>query len=157
MRVLGAVLVLYLFGVVAYFGWLQVLEFQVVKKEREAAALQPGYQNALRLKAQVQVMEDQLNLQFAALNAYRAVAMLMPEGLTLNSMTFQRGKTFMIYGSADQSAQPLVNEFNDGMRKYTVNGEQFFSNVKVPNIRFKPGGATLDWDFSAELQRGEGE
>jgi hypothetical protein len=72
-------------------------------------------------------------------------------------MTFQRGKTFTIYGTADASAQATVNEFNDAMRKHTVDGQPFFGNVKVPTLRLKPGTATVDWDFSCELKRAPNE
>jgi hypothetical protein len=157
MRVLGAAIVLYLLVVVAYVGLLKFTEMGVTKVEADARNLQGAYTNALKLRDQVRVMEDQLNLQFASLQCYRAVAEKLPESLTLDSMSFQRGRKFIVYGSGEVSAQQTVNDFNDLLRKYTVEGEPLFSKVNVPNISVKPGTQTLTWNFECELKRGEGE
>lgn len=155
MRSLGAVLVLYLFGVVIYFAWLQVLDFKVQGIERQAYALQGSYTNALKLKAQVQVLENQLNLQFAALECYKAVAKLLPEGVTLDGLNFQRGRTLTVFGTADSQAP--VYDFSGAMGKYMAStNELMFSKVNVPSINVK-GNGQVGWSFACELKRGENE
>ncbi len=157
MRVLGAAIVLYLLVVVAYVGMLKFTEMGVATIEADARNLQGAYTNALKLRDQVRVMEDQLNLQYASLQCYKAVAEKLPESLTLDSMSFQRGRKFIVYGSGEGGAQQTVLEFNDLLKKYTVDGEPLFSKVNAPNIAAKPGAQSLTWNFECELKRGESE
>ncbi len=157
MRSLGAAIVLYLAVVVAYVATLKYTELGVEKVEIQARGLQGSYTNALKLRDQVRVLEDQLNLQFASLQCYKAVAEKLPESLTVDSMTFQRGRTFVVYGSGEINAQATVNEFNDLLRKYTVDGQPLFKRVDVPHIAVKAGTQTLTWNFQCELRRGESE
>src|SRR6185295_4864321 len=100
MRGVFAVALIYLFGVFIYLAFVQYLDFNVSKIEKQARDLSVNYTNALRFKDQVRVMQDQLNLQFASLDCYRAVAEKIPEGVTLEGMNFQRGRTLAIYGNA---------------------------------------------------------
>jgi hypothetical protein len=156
MRVIAAAIVFYLLAVVAYIAYLQWTDYKVTKVEAQARALQGSYTNALRLKARVQVMEDQFNLQFAALRCYKAVAETLPSGLALDSMTFQRGRTFTIYGSGDKSTQQALNDFNDALRKYQVDGQNLFARINVPSVSMR-GAETLIWNFQCELNRPESE
>jgi len=157
MRSAGAAILLYLVGVVIYVAMLQLKDMHVGKIEQDARALQGSYTNALKLKSQVQVMEDQLNLQFAALRCYKAVAEKLPESLTLDSMTFQRGRSFTVYGSGDKTAQVPLNQFNDDLRRYTIDGQLLFSRVNVPDIRIDPGTQMMKWNFQCDLSRPESE
>jgi hypothetical protein len=100
-------------------------------------------------------MEDQLNLQFAALNCYKAVAETLPEGLTVESMTFQRGRTLAVSGISDAGSQSAVHDFNDKLRKYTVGGQPLFSRVAAPS--FSTRGGLAVWNFQCELNNAEGE
>ena len=45
------------------------------------------------------------------------------------------------------------------MRKATVNGQPMFDMTKgkEPNQRLGPGGTIVNWDFTLELKRTEGE
>jgi DNA-binding transcriptional regulator of glucitol operon len=155
MRAILAVIVVYLIIAVLYIGWLQYIDYDVSHFEQRARALQGSYTNAMKLKAQVQVMEDQLNLQFAALRCYRAVAEKLPQALTVESLTFQRGKTLLLSGNGEASSQPALNEFNGELRKYTVDGQPLFSHVNAPQITIKGNGLT--WNFQCELKTTETE
>jgi hypothetical protein len=110
----------------------------------------------MRLREQVRVMQDQLNLQFAALESYKAVAQQIPEGVTLVGMNFQRGRTSALYGTTTEDSRSKVNEFSDALRRATsTNGQPLFKNVGVPAITSR--GAQINWNFAADLAKGESE
>lgn len=155
MRVLFGTIAIYLLGVFIYLAVVQVMDFQVGKVEAQARSLAGSYTNTLRLKEQVRVLQDQLNLQFAALESYKAVAQQIPEGLTLDGMNFQRGRTLALYGTASEDSRTRVNEFSDALRRTTVNGQPLFKNVTVPSVSSRAN--QLHWNFAADLARGEGE
>jgi hypothetical protein len=155
MRVLFGTIAVYLFSVFVYLAIVQVMDFQVGKVEAQARSLAGSYTNALRLKEQVRVLQDQLNLQFAALESYKAVAQQIPEGLTLDGMNFQRGRTLALYGTASDDSRTRVNEFSDALRRTSVNGQPIFKNVTVPSVRSTAN--QIHWNFSADLAKGEGE
>ena len=92
MRGLGAVLLLYIFAVLIYFALVQVASFQLGGVESQITGLGESYTNTLRLKERVKVLQDQMDLQFAALDCYRAIADKLPPDLTLNTMNFDRGR-----------------------------------------------------------------
>ena len=155
MRSVFAVALFYLFGVFIYLAWVQYVDFRVNKVEVEARNLAGSYTNALRLKDQVRVMQDQLNLQFAGLECYKAVAEQIPEGITLESMSFQKGRTLFINGLAPRDSMTKINEFSDLLRRTTSNGQPLFKSVTVPAQVIR--GDQISWSFTAELAKGESE
>ena len=155
MRSVFAVALIYLFGVFIYLALVQYMDFQVSKVEVEARNLSGSYTNALRLKDQVRVMQDQVNLQFAALECYKAVAEKIPEGVTLESMSFSKGKTLSLAGNAPAEAVTKINDFSDALRHVLSKGEPLFKSVGVPNPQRR--GNDIYWNFTAELAKGEGE
>ncbi len=155
MRIVFAVAILYLFGVFIYLALVQVIDFRVSKVEAQTRSLAGSYTNALRLKEQVRVMQDQLNLQFAGLESYKAVAQQIPEGVTLDGMNFQRGRTIALYGTAADDARSKVNDFSDALRRTMSNGQPLFKNVTVPAITSR--GGQVHWNFAADLAKGESE
>jgi hypothetical protein len=155
MRSLFAVALFYLFGVFIYLAFVQYVGFRVSKVEVEARNLAGTYTNALRLKDQVRVMQDQLNLQFAGLECYKAVAQQIPEGITLESMNFQKGRTLFINGTAPRDSMTKINEFSDLLRRTISNGQTLFKSVTVPQQTVR--GEQISWSFTAELMKGESE
>ncbi len=156
MRSAFAVAIFYLFGVFIYLAFVQYKDFEVGKIEAEARQLAPNYTNALRLKDQVRVLQDQLNLQFAALDSYKAVAEKIPDGLQVDGMSFTRGKTLSIFGTAPGDAGTKINEFYESLRNATVNGQPLFkpSGQPPPMVR---RGSDWSWNMSFDLMKGEGD
>jgi hypothetical protein len=155
MRSAFAVAIFYLFGVFIYLAFVQYEDFQVGKVEDVARKLSPDYTNALRLKDQVRVLQDQLNLQFAALDSYKAVAEKIPEGLQLDGMNFNRGKTLTIFGTAPGDQVTKLNDFSEALRLATSNGQPIFKSVTVPP--WSRVGNEVRWNIAAELAKGEGD
>ncbi len=156
MRSLFAVVLLYMFGVLIYLAAVQYVEFQVADLERKVRDQSGSYTNALVLKDKVRVMQDQLNLQFAALECYKAMAQQIPEGVTLDSFNFQKGRTMSVQGTAPKDMMTKINDFSDSLRRILVHDEPLFKNVTVPTIGVR-GTDLMGWSFTAELTKGESE
>ncbi len=155
MRSAFAVALIYLCGVIIYLALVQYQDFQVSKLEEDARKLAPGYTNALRLKDQMRVLQDQLNLQFAALDCYRAVAEKIPEGIQLDGLNFNR-KSLRIFGSAPSDNVTKLNEFSEALRlAASKEGQPIFKWVNVPPWTRNANGVT--WSIEAELAKGEGD
>jgi len=155
MRFIGAVIVIYLLFSVIYIAALEWRKSGVGKIEQAKRNLEGSYTNALQMRDRVRVMEDQLNLQYAGLRCYKAVAEALPEGLTVESMTFQRGRTFSVSGISDAGSQSAVHDFNDKLRKYIVDGQPLFSKVAAPAFSTRGGQAV--WNFQCDLKNAENE
>lgn len=158
MRGLGAVIVLYLFGLLFYFGTVQFLDRQRVTLQREVAQLSGSYTNALHLKERVRLFEEQADLKFAALDSLRVAAELLPTELTLTSFRFQGGKAVFLAGTVPLEHRLKVTEYNDELRRATVNGVPLFrrDGVQPPSLSPVASGGYA-WNFNAELHRSTAE
>ncbi|MBI3880162.1 MAG: hypothetical protein HY301_08870 [Verrucomicrobia bacterium] len=157
MRGLGAVVVAYVVLVALYLGWSQVIQWQRGGVEAKMAALSGSYTNAVQLKAKVQVLQEQLNLKYAALDAWKISAGLLPEDLRLTSFSISRGKSVMLYGDAGSDAVGKVTEYNRAMvgASSDTNGAAFFQKVNPPQQAIRADKVT--WSFSADIKRSEVE
>ncbi len=154
----GVLLAVYTLGILIYLGAVQVLKFQQGKLQTQVNSLSQQYTNALRLKEQVRILEDQSNLKYAALDCWKATADNLPPELTLTSLTFQRGKTLLLNGSAPADQTEKITDFNEALsKKALVNNLPL--DVSPPRFgvaRPGPGGEmTVSWDFKCALRTKE--
>jgi hypothetical protein len=112
------------------------------------------YTNTLQIKTQVEILQNRQALKFASLDCWKTTAELLPAGITLGSLEFKDGK-LTINGSAPGDGNGMLTDFNEAMRKATLNGAPMFEHVDLPNVRLNPGGATLSWSFAAVLANAE--
>lgn len=154
MRGLGAVVGLYLVGVLIYFARLQIELFRTHAVEQRAAERGPIFTNALQLKAKYQVLKDRQDLKFAALDCWKAVAELLPDGVTLEGYSFSDGKKVTLNGSAPADQTKQLNSFHDDIRKVAPNGQLLF-NPNAPPITWDRRGDTVNWHCVLELKRAE--
>jgi hypothetical protein len=158
MRALGAVVVVYIIGVIIYMGALQFYQFQDSRLKTQIAGIANTYTNVLRLKERVGVMEEQLNMKYAALDCWKVTSELLPEGFTLGNMVLgQRGRTLRLDGSAPSDQREKVIEFNDAMRKAEVNGKPLFKDVTPPNMNSRGGAQVMNWNFECKLNVSDSE
>jgi hypothetical protein len=152
MRGVGALLTVLVIGTLAYLAALQVLRLQVNRVEKLYLAQGVAYTNAIKIKAEVQVLQDQVDLQYAALECWKAAATLLPTELTLGGVNFQRGKTVTIFGTGPAGASQAASDYSEALSKHMFNDDRFFSKVGMPpDIHAVPGG--LSWNLSAQLKR----
>lgn len=152
MRGLAATFIIYLVGVVIYFGALQVLQFQKSRVQGQVQNISQSYTNALKMEARIQVLEARKNLQYAALDCWNAVSELLPADVTIDQMVFERGKSFNLFGTAPQEGYEDITDFNEAMRNRKVNGELLFSQVESPRQTIRP--PIVSWGFSSKLRSG---
>jgi hypothetical protein len=105
------------------------------------------------MKEQVRVLQDQLDLQYAALDCYKAIAEFLPVELTLDQLNFERGgRRVTIFGTAATEEGPKVTEFNAAMRKVMVKNQPLFSKVQAAAINQRPNNQ-IAWSFWCDLKR----
>jgi hypothetical protein len=117
------------------------------------ASIGPTYTNTVQLRERLRVLQDTLELQYAALECYKSVAETLPEGLTLNSMNFERGRKVTFFGTAGSEDRAKVLDFNAKLIDHMVKGQRLYAKVNSPNSSQQPGQTTLTWNFSCDLKR----
>ena len=152
MRALGALVVMVFVGTMGYLGYLQVVRYQVGRMEKNYASKSAAYQSALKIKAEVQVLQDQVDLQFLALECWKAVSTLLPPELTLQGVNFQRGHAVSVFGSGPAEGSPSASDYNEALSKYTYKDDPLFTKVGPPDLRIQQGQG-LRWTLNAELKR----
>jgi hypothetical protein len=152
MRGVGAVLVLVLAATLIYLGALQVLKSKVDAVDKDFQARAASYTNAIKIKAEVQVLQDQVDLQFAALEVWKAAATLLPSELTLEGLTFNKGKLVTIFGSGPPESGPRASDYSEALSKAMHKDQTLFTKVSTPDQRNIPGQG-LRWNLTMELKR----
>jgi hypothetical protein len=155
MRGLGAVVALYLLGVLVYFARLQVELYRTSLVEQQVAARGPVFTNALELKAKFQVLQDRQDLKFAALDCWKAVAELLPDGVTLEGYNFSDGHRLTLSGKAPDGHQKRLLDFDADIRKVAPNGQPLFDPNKGEHVTWDTRGSELNWHCILELKRTE--
>ena len=153
MRGLGALIALYIIGVALYLGWAQFARWRYSTVQDQVAAIGPNYTNTMQLKERVRVMQDQLDLQYAALDCWKATADNLPPELTLDNLVFERGRTLRLFGTAAAGDVEKLQQFNEAMRGVVVKGQPLFGNVTAPGSQRR--GEQIIWSFACDLKRGE--
>jgi hypothetical protein len=157
MRLLGSVLAVYVAAVVIYMAGASWKGMSADGVERDAANLSRTYTNALQFKAQLQILQNRQALKFASLDCWKTTAELLPEGITVQNLEFRDGKHLNLSGVAPGDQGNLVTDFNEALRKATLGDHRMFETVEPPSVKLNPGGATLSWNFSADLANAEEE
>lgn len=157
MRALGALIVLYLACAAIYLGIARVAEYQYDSLQKEVNTLGVAYTNTLQLKERLTVMQDTLDLQYAALECYLAISQNLPPELTLRSIRFDMGRKVTYSGTASPDDRTKVLDLNEKMLRATMRDQPLFAKVNAPSIQPSPGGQTVSWNFACELKRAEGQ
>lgn len=150
-RGLGTIGMTYLVLVLGYLAWLNYQKDELESQKVNLKGLAQHYTNALRLKDQVLILEEQVNLRFAALDCWKAAVEKLPASMTLTTMNFVRGKTLRLDGTVDPAAREDVTRFNSELAAIEVRGQRLFSSVKPAQQTVR--GSVATWSFEAELNR----
>lgn len=152
MRALSLTALVYVFGVLAYFAFLNIQDYRKSGMDYEIAVLHQSYTNALALRAKVEVLQDQIDLKFAALDCLKAAADSLPADMTLTSFDFQRGRRLNLFGTVPADQQSRVAEFTEALGDTEIDGEALFSRVTTKAIQAQPG-RPASWTIECELKR----
>lgn len=154
---LGTAGLAYLAFVFCYMIALKIQEYRLDNVRGEANGMAQTYTNVLQLKAQVTVLQDQVGLRYAALDAWRSAVERLPEALTMSQLDFSHGRTLELNGSVPNENTADVTKFNSELKKVEVNGQPLFASVEAAQIISQPGATSSRWSFKAELKRKEGQ
>lgn len=155
MRGLGAVVALYLVGVLVYFARLELELYGTSAVEQQVAERGPIYTNALQLKAKFEVLTTREGLKFAALDCWKAVAELLPDGVTLDGFNFNNGEKLTLTGTAPADQTKRLLDFDADIRKVAPGGQPLFDPNKGDHITWDARGNIVTWHCVLELKRTE--
>ena len=155
MRGLGAVLTIYVVGVLVYMATVQVFAFRAQMVEKQVAALAPQYTNAMQLMHRYNVLRERHELKFAALDCWKVIAELLPQELMLQGLDFAEGRRLTLNGTAPADNVNQVIDFYEAVRKAKLGNQPMFVRFTELNYRKDPNSATVSWNFACELNRAE--
>jgi hypothetical protein len=150
MRGLGALVGLYLIGLLIYGMAVMVASYRTQAVENTVAAKGPDYTNVLQLKAKYDVLKERDDLKFAALDCYKSVAESLPTDATLDGFNFSDGKRLGLQGTAPSDKVPQLYEFEAAMRK-----KELFDPLRSENLVYhmNAGSATVTWNLTLQLKK----
>lgn len=154
MRGLGAVVMCYLFGILIYFGLLEMLKHQRNDLNNQVYALSGAYTNALMAKARISVLQEQIALKFAALESLRAASEKLPAGMVMTDFSFSQGRRVTLRGTVPAADITKVTTYNEALADITVEERKLFKSVSPPAIGSGTAG-DMTWNFSVELDSPE--
>ncbi|MEQ2005619.1 MAG: hypothetical protein ABMA26_02380 [Limisphaerales bacterium] len=153
MRGLGALVVMYLFGVAVFLGFLWRAETQKRDVEQRVAELSGSYTNALVTKARIQVLQEQIALKYAAIESLKAVSAKLPEGMVLTDFAFQRGQKVSLRGIVPAEQISKLTDYSGALQAATLNGVPLFKSVSAPSSSGGGVGANqFNWTLNCELR-----
>jgi hypothetical protein len=116
----------------------------------------PTYTNAIQLRDRFKVLKDQQESKFAALDCYKTVVELMPDGVTLDGYNFSDGKKLTLSGSAPADQVKRLLDFDSDIRKAVINGQPLFDANAGDHVTYRSAaGGTVNWSCVLELKRTE--
>lgn len=153
MRGLGALVVLYLFGVAIFFAMLWRAETQKADLDTRVSGLSGSYTNALVTKARIQVLQEQIALKYAAIESLKAVSAKLPEGMKLTDFAFQRGQKISLRGVVPSEQIGKLTDYSAALQSATLNGLPLFKSVSAPSSQGSGAAANeFNWTLSCELR-----
>jgi hypothetical protein len=142
--------------VLVYFARLEVELYRTSAVEQQVANLGPIYTNALQLKAKFEVLADRQELKFAALNCWKTVAELLPDGVTLEGFSFSEGRKLTLSGTAPKDQALRLLDFDTDIRKVVVKGQPLFDANTGDHVTYRDSaGGNVTWSCVLELKRSE--
>jgi hypothetical protein len=107
------------------------------------------------LKARYELLKERQNLKFAALDCWQLVADRLPEGTSLQRLSFSDGRKISLKGSVDPGDISKIIDFNDGLRKATVKDEPMFDPMEGDAFSEQTLAGKVVWSFGLVLKHGE--
>ena len=155
MRGLGAVVALYLAGVLVYFARLRWELYRTNTVVQQVAELGPTYTNSIQLRDRFKVLKERQELKFAALECWKTVAELLPDGVTLDGFNFSDGKKLTLSGSAPADQVKRLLDFDADIRKAVVKDQLFFDPSAGDHVTYHSAPSGVSWSCVLELKRSE--
>jgi hypothetical protein len=146
-----------------YFAAVGFLGYRTHNVEQSVAAISNDYTNAMQLKGRYAVLKERQELKYAALDCWQLVAEQLPEGITLQRMSFADGRKLSLNGTCTPDQITLIsdpNRFYDGVRKAKVNDQPVFNQDPGAGEQLvyrQQNPSQVIWNFAVELAHTEEE
>jgi len=102
------------------------------------------------LKEKMNVLQEQMNLKYAALDCWKVASELLPADFTLIDLKFGRGGILQLSGTAPPREEQKVIDYNEALRDATVDGKRIFNSVTPPTTQSR-SAQFLNWNFECTL------
>ncbi len=99
----AVVLVLWLLAIGGILAWQELQGRNLIRLEKQLAAVKPAAQDVRDARRRVQALSLYGDISHSALECLRELTSLMPEGIELNQVTFEKGKAVALSGEAPAS------------------------------------------------------
>lgn len=158
MKGVGFAVMLYIFGVLIYFVRLEWMHRDNITVQTQLRSMSLQYTNVLKMQAKMEILQEQIDLKFSALECLRIISEELPTELTLDTFNFQKGKTLSLYGKVATLDQNKVTEYHAALISARIGEQPLFAAVSDPSItagRGRGRSASTDsrWSFNCELAR----
>ena len=153
LRLLGFIGLAYFVCAFIYIGVLQYRVYQRNKLDQATQDMKADYDKALQLGEKIEVVETQISLRFAALEAWKSVALNLPEGLTLTDLSFDHGSRLIVVGTSDSDPVSRCTDYTEKLKELKIGDKLLFKEVSLANAN-KGGNNVWRWSFSCELSGG---
>jgi hypothetical protein len=154
-RLAFTLLSLYVVGVLIYFGALYALKLKASSVKGQLASMSQDFQNAQKDKEQLNILKDRQALKFLGLDCYKAMAVNLPDTVTIDDFYFDPSKV-ELRGTVPAENQEDVLKFNEDLRHVSNPNkpdELLFLDVSTPPMNIR--GNVADWRFTCKLNNAE--
>jgi len=159
MSSLGGIALVYIFAVLIYFVALEWRRGESIDLQTAMRSKANSYTNTMQLQAKVQILQEQVDLKYSALDCLKVTAELLPDGMSLLSFNFRQGKVVTLRGNVPTDQSHKVTDYHESLIQAKVGEHPLFANVSDPTISSAPGrgsrssNQTSTWSFNCELRR----
>ena len=150
---------LYIFGVLIYFAALEWRRGENIQLQTNMRSKANVYTNTMKLQAKVNILQEQVDLKYSALDCLKTISEMMPDGMSLVSFNFRQGKLLTLRGSVPTSQTIKVTDYHEALIEAEIGERTLFAKVSDPSITStsrKPRGnaeTMSTWSFNCELKR----
>ena len=159
MSSLGGIALVYIFGVLLYFVALEWRRGESIDLQTGLRSKANSYTNAMQLQAKVNILQEQVDLKYSALDCLKVISEMMPDGMSLLSFNFRQGKVLTLRGNVPTDESIKVTDYHGFLIDAKVGENPLFSSVSDPTISNATGrrrstdAPMSTWSFNCELRR----
>jgi Tfp pilus assembly protein PilN len=146
-RLSSALLGVWVLAMLVVFGGLQYQKQRLARLNSKLEQLTPAADNARMVRDRVRVLQQYVERKHSALECLREIADLLPPGISLKSINYNKAKGLEISGEAD--AVTLIYDFKKEMEKSPL-----FVKTDLARVQRTPQGREV-FKLTATLPGGE--
>ncbi len=134
MKGVGAMVLCYIFGVLAYFIMVEWARIEHQKVEARYRVSAPQYTNVVRMEGNIRTLEEQAARRTAALDCLQAIASILPPEVDLTGFQFAPGRQnkVTLSGTVLSSNDSALTRFYEDLNEAAVGGRKLFSQISDP-------------------------